>query len=139
MQSLFGTPLRKSCPNYIITEDTGVIVTIVSLQSLKHSIKCWCLSSNVFEYPRLYWTKRMCQKIYLMSIFQGQSSNNLWKMQTGLGCELGINGYKKKNHLMNSCHLYAVNLGYMWMRDAFYRDRHSYSRRVFLLYLYYAI
>lgn len=67
------------------------------------------------------------------------SSDYLWQLQNGLGCELGINGYKKKNCLMNSSHLHAVNLSYMCIRDAFYRDTCSYSRRLFLLYLFYTI
>lgn len=57
----------------------------------------------------------------------------------GPGCELCINGYKKKKHLMNWSPLYAVNLSYMCIRDAFYRDTCSYSRRLLLLYLYYTI
>lgn len=60
------------------------------------------------------------------------SSGYLWRTQIGLGCEPGINDYNKKNHLMNSSHLYAVNFHYMCLKDAFYRDTHSYSRRLFL-------
>lgn len=59
------------------------------------------------------------------------SSDYLWRIQIGLGCELDINGYKKKKHLMN--------LSPMCIRDAFYRNTCSVSRRLFLLYLYHTI
>lgn len=66
------------------------------------------------------------------------SSDYLWRIQIGLGCELGINGYKKKNHLMNSCPIYAVNLSSMCIRDAFYRNTHSFFKKiVFTLFISY--
>lgn len=59
---------------------------------------------SVFEYSRLYWTKKSLMSVSRLIT----SSDYLWRIQIGLGCELDINGYKKL--LMNSSPIDAVNL-----------------------------